>query len=415
MKFSNFIQYRRILLSRGFLAALWRSRRNIVADAYGLPPPSGPFMAELDVTYRCDARCLMCERWKNQRGGEITLHEYRALAEAFGRMGVYLVTIAGGEPLLREDIFPVIEVFAQHGMRVNVCTNGLSLEEHAGRLCRSGASFITVSLDGDTGSTHDKIRGVPGAYEKILKGVKSLLAHPPGKRPRFRVRMTVCNQNVNEVGRYYRKWHGLADDVLFQPVHQCRDAFYTGRDEEAFHIDPHQLAKQLEGASVGHDGYLDQLVSGLLEHGTFPAHRCYAGVLMVRIDPWGRVYPCLEQHVCVGSLRNEHFQTIWNSEVLHLARRHVAGDGNCRCWYNNTALISHYAKILRWTSAPKLLAGLRRRSLIRTLNNAPAGSSREPSASIDPSTTMEKQTKAGIIAVTEECPGKWISPSRYQS
>ncbi len=366
MKFGNLFQYRDILLSRGFLAALWRSRQNILADAYGLPPPYGPFMAELDVTYRCDAQCRMCQRWQRQHKGEMTLNEYKALAGVFRRMGVHLVTIAGGEPFLRQDIFAVIEAFAQRGMIVNVCTNGLSLEKHAEGLCRSGASLITVSLDGETASTHDKIRGVAGSYEKALKGTKSLLACPPEERPLFRVRMTICNQNVEEIGPYRRKWLGVADDVLFQPVHQCEDAFYTGQDENAFHIDARRLERRLEGTSLGKDGYLGQLVSSLLEHGTFPSQRCYAGYLMVRIDPWGNVYPCLEQHVRVGSVRDEGFRTIWKSEAFHVARREVARDGECRCWYNNTALIGHYARILRWTTAHGLLSRVRRLSLLRS-------------------------------------------------
>lgn len=371
MRFNSFLTYRRVLFSSSFMTALRRARRNILADAYGLPPPSGPFMAELDVTYRCDARCRMCERWKNQRQGELTLSEYRSLAETFSRMGIHLVSIAGGEPLLREDIFAVIEAFARYGMKVNVCTNGLSLEKHAGSLCRSGASFITVSLDGDGADTHDEIRGVAGSYEKILEGTKSLLARPPGKRPLLRVRMTICNQNVDEIDRYYRRWHGLADDVLFQPVHRCRDAFYTGPNGEAFQIDPQRLARQLDGSSIAHDGYLDQLAASLLQQGTFPAQRCYAGYLMVRIDPWGRVYPCLEQHARVGSLRKDDFRTIWHSAAFHSARRDIADDGTCRCWYNNTALIGHHARILRWSCAPKLMVGFRRRTMRRSLSDAP--------------------------------------------
>jgi len=362
MRYNGFMPYRRVLMSRGFFSALSRSRQNVLAQAIGLPPPSGPFMAELDVTYRCDARCRMCERWKNQRKGQMTLHEYRVLAEAFNRLGVHLVSIAGGEPLLREDIFPVIQAFAQFGMRVNVCTNGLSLEEHSEGLCRSGASFVTVSLDGENARTHDHIRGVSGSYEKILKGVESFLACPPEERPLFRVRMTLCNRNVGEIGRYYRKWHGVADDVLFQPVHRCKDAFYTGQDEEAFLLDPLRLARHLEGVPAGKDGYLGKLVSHLLQNGTFPAQHCYAGYLMVRIDPWGNVYPCLEQHARVGSLRNEGFHAIWNSEAFQLVRRHLKRDGNCRCWYNNTALIGHYAGILRWTSTRHLSVGLHRSS-----------------------------------------------------
>lgn len=45
-----------------------------MAETCEQAPPTGPFLAELDVTYRCDARCRMCERWKDQRRDELTLN-----------------------------------------------------------------------------------------------------------------------------------------------------------------------------------------------------------------------------------------------------------------------------------------------------------------------------------------------------
>jgi MoaA/NifB/PqqE/SkfB family radical SAM enzyme len=360
MRFNRFSPYRHIWLSGDFVSALRRSRRNIMAEAYGLAPPTGPFLAELDVTYRCNARCQMCERWKDQRRDELTLDEYDDLAETFSRMGVYLVSLAGGEPLLRQDILSIIDAFARRGMKVNVCTNGLSLEKEAGNLCRSGVSFVTVSLDGSRESTHDQIRGIPGAYSNILKGISTLLDFPPQRRPGIRVRMTISNRNVGEIDRYYRQWHGRVDDVLFQPVHYCEQAFYTGQEREAFRLDHHRLARELERSSIRDDGYLGRFVSSLSGQGMFPAHRCYAGYLMARIDPWGGVYPCLEQHVRVGSLRNETFRDIWESETFQRARWEIARARTCRCWYNNTALISHYATLLKWASVPWLFSGLRK-------------------------------------------------------
>ena len=361
MNFNNFWVYRRILFSKRFISSLCRSRQNILFQKYGLPPVTGPYMAELDVTYRCDCRCQMCQRWQDRRNGEMTLGEYARLSEDFGRMGVHLVSIAGGEPLLREDIFSVIEVFSRSGMAVNVCTNGLLLERYAGELARSGASCITVSIDGATARTHERIRGVAGSYEKIEKGVLSLLTHSSRERPVVRVRMTICGQNVEEVGSFYRKWRGVADDVLLQPVHHCRDAFYLGQDEGLFHLDPKLLAQQLEGTPLQKkDGYLGRFLLNLRESGTFPTHRCYAGVLMVRLDPWGKVYPCLEQHACVGSVKTDDFPTIWHGEVFNRVRKTISRDGHCRCWYNNTALLSHYAAFIGRVSARQLFQGARR-------------------------------------------------------
>lgn len=311
-------------------------------------------MAELDVTYRCNCRCEMCQRWQDSRTDELSLAEYQALAEVFSELGVHLVSIAGGEPLLREDIFSIIPAFSSRGMVVNLCTNGTLLAQYADAVCYSGAACLTVSVDGATAATHDDMRGAVGSFDEIMKGIETVMARRRTNRPLVRVRLTIANRNLHEVRAFYEQWKDKVDDVLVQPVHQCRDAFYNGLEEEGLRIDADRLEKELEGIPLGRNGYLRRLIESLRKEQAYPRHRCYAGVLMARIDPWGNVYPCLEQHVQIGSLRTEAFQTIWRSPAAHLARACIGSDQVCRCWYNNTAMISHYGKMLYCTTFPGL-------------------------------------------------------------
>jgi MoaA/NifB/PqqE/SkfB family radical SAM enzyme len=347
MRFNRFWCYRSLLFSRRFARSAWRSRRNILYDKRDEPPPFGPYMAELDVTYRCNCRCRMCQRWQDQRPGEMTLGEYEDLARIFSRMGVHQVSIAGGEPLLRQDLFSILACFAERGMSVNLCTNGILLKKYAGRLCRSGVTCVTVSLDGATASTHDAIRSAPGSYDRIRQGIDFLLTYPKSRRPLVRVRMTVSDRNVDEIAPYYEAWRNRADDVLLQPVHYCPDAFYTGPDEDMFRLNPDRLSRRLRGTPFQNDGYMSALLESLLRDGDFPDLRCYAGLLMVRLDPWGNVYPCLEQHVRVGSVREQDFSTLWQSELLRDVRKQLRTDTRCKCWFNNTAMISHYGAMLQ--------------------------------------------------------------------
>jgi MoaA/NifB/PqqE/SkfB family radical SAM enzyme len=293
----------------------------------------------------------MCQRWQDVRSGEFTLGEYQKLAEVFRRLGVHQISIAGGEPLLREDIFCIIRSFAGYGMSVNLCTNGILLEPNVDRVCGTGLSCVTVSLDGATPGAHESIRGTPGSCQQIESGIRSLVARPQSHRPLVRVRMTFSNSNMDEIRPYYRKWKDIADDVLLQPVHYCSDSFYTGPTRETFGINPYRLVQQLDGTPFRRDGYMRNLLENLKKNGGFPKHRCYAGILMARFDPWGNVFPCLEQHVCVGSVRKQDFETIWSSDFFDKVRRRIASADSCTCWYNNTALISHYADILFRTTA----------------------------------------------------------------
>jgi MoaA/NifB/PqqE/SkfB family radical SAM enzyme len=355
MRFSNFWDYRRILFSKGFASALWHSRQNLMAYGQGRPLAAGPYMAELDVTYQCNCRCRMCQRWQDPRGDELSADEYGALAGVLHQMGSHQISIAGGEPLLRDDVFSIIESFSGRGMSVNLCTNGLLIKKYHAEICKTRPTCVTISLDGACAASHDHIRGLPGSYVQIEEGIRRLLEHPASLRPIIRVRMTISNRNVNEMRAFYQKWNGVVDDVLFQPVHHCREAYYTGMDKTALYLDPQLISEQIRGTPLEKDNYMKRLVESLKTCGAFPHHQCYAAVLMARIDPWGNVYPCLEQHVSVGSIRETDFQTIWKSEFINKEREHLAFDRECRCWYNNTALIGYFGNLLEKTRIQLLL------------------------------------------------------------
>ena len=165
-----------MLLSKGFAKSLWNSRKNLVADRNRLPLPAGPYMAELDITYQCNLRCRMCQRWRDPRQDELPLETYRDLAREFAEMGVHQISIAGGEPLLRADVFRIIEGFAERGMSVNLCTNGMLVEKYRREIADSGATCVTVSLDGATADCHDAIRGRTGSFQQIERGIEAFLA-----------------------------------------------------------------------------------------------------------------------------------------------------------------------------------------------------------------------------------------------
>ena len=329
---------------------MWHSRQNVLAYLQQRPLQAGPYMAELDITYQCNCRCQMCQRWKDPRRNEMSLEEYQKLAADLYTMGSHQISISGGEPLLRSDVFEIIASFAGRKMSVNLCTNGLLLEKYGDDVRDSGATCVTVSLDGATAASHDNIRGIAGSYRQIEAGIYRLLKSPGSSRPILRVRMTVSNHNAHEIRPFFEKWHDVADDILLQPVHHCTDAFYTGMDDTDLKIDPDTLARQVVGTPFANDNYIKRLIHSLKTSGSFPHQTCYAGILMARIDPWGNVYPCLEQHVCLGSVREHGFQVIWNSENFEQERKRLAYNRACRCWYNNTALIGHYGKLLGNTS-----------------------------------------------------------------
>ncbi len=347
MRLNRLWTYRRILFSRGFASAVRAAGQNVRSYAQNRSLPFGPYMAEFDITYRCNSRCIMCQRWQDPPGGELGLEEYQALAGTLWEMGTHQISIAGGEPLMREDVFPIIRAFADRGASVNLCTNGILLDRYPEAIAGSKATCVTVSLDGATEETHDRIRGTPGTCARIEDGLRALLQRPASRRPLLRVRMTFSRENTSEIRDFFNKWSGVADDVLLQPVHHGDGALYTSDDASLFNLDPETISDQITGTPFENEHSMRRLLHSLRHSGDFPRQECYACVLMARIDPWGQVYPCLVQHSSIGSIREQCFSELWNGEAAHRERSRRLEDRSCTCWFNNTALIGHYGNRLR--------------------------------------------------------------------
>jgi AdoMet-dependent heme synthase len=346
MRLNNIGCYRHIMMSKQFLRTIWHARRNALADVNGQPPPAGPYMAEFDITYRCNCRCRMCQRWNDPRPETLTVADYRRLAAEFRQMAVHQISVAGGEPLMRKDVFDIIRNFAEQNLSVNLCTNGLLVEKYASRIIASGATCITISLDGASPDSHDAIRGLPGSYAQVQAGIHALLSLRKSWRPILRVRMTVSNLNQKEIRAFIQKWQAVADDVLLQPVHHCTDSYYTGMGSADLALNPAVIADQLKGTPLAGDRYMGTFIQSLRRNGAYPDVRCFAGVLMARIDPWGNVYPCLEQHARIGSVLQQSFRSLWHCAAFRQERDRLRTNRSCRCWYNNTALIGYYGKLL---------------------------------------------------------------------
>ena len=121
----------------------------------------------------------------------------------------------------------------------------------------------------------------------------------------------------------------------------------------SFAENPDILADQLRDTPLAGDRYMGTFIESLRKDDAYPDYRCFAGVLMARIDPWGNVYPCLEQHVKIGSIRNQTFRSLWQSEAFNAERDRLRTRRACRCWYNNTALIGYYGNLLSKAAFPR--------------------------------------------------------------
>ena len=150
-----------------------------------------------NVTSACNLGCIHCyaSATKNARKGELTTEEGKRLIEDLAEMKVPVLLFSGGEPLVREDIFELIEYASNLGIRCSISTNGtLITPEIAERLKECGAVYVGVSIDG-LPKTNDRFRGRKGAFEQALEGLEN--AKDAGINTG--IRFTVTKYNYREV------------------------------------------------------------------------------------------------------------------------------------------------------------------------------------------------------------------------
>lgn len=127
-----------------------------------------------NVGRRCNLHCVHCYSHSRNQGypDELTTREGLTLIDNLADFGVPVILFSGGEPLMRPDILALIRHARSRNVRAVISTNGtLITPELAEQLKDVGLSYVGVSLDGFR-EVNDRFRGVPGAFDQALAGIR---------------------------------------------------------------------------------------------------------------------------------------------------------------------------------------------------------------------------------------------------
>ncbi|MEW6388026.1 MAG: heme b synthase [Thermodesulfobacteriota bacterium] len=306
-----------------------------------------------EVTRRCNLACLHCRAaaGSGPYPGELTNAEGLALLDDLARMGQVVLILTGGEPLLRDDIFELIEYGAKLGLRVVMAVNGTLLTPPVAHLLKAkGIQRVSISLDGAGAHTHDRLRAVPGAFGGALNGIAACReAGLP-----FQINTTITKANLKELPALYdiALALGAAAHHVFVLVptgrgEHLRDELVSPREyEETLRW---LLARQREGLlhlkpTCAPQFYRlwrqDAAARGEkitpATHGMEAMTRgCLGGQGFAFVSYRGEVQPCGYLELTAGNIRETPFPEIWESSELFRQLRAVDDyHGKCRaCQY----------------------------------------------------------------------------------
>ncbi|MFC1706041.1 radical SAM/SPASM domain-containing protein [Planctomycetota bacterium] len=298
-----------------------------------------------EITLSCNMRCKHCGSAAGAaRPVELTTEEALGVCDELAALGTRQVTLSGGEPLLRQDWDVITKRLVDHGIRVNMVSNGFAVTDSVvERAKAAGLTNIGVSLDG-LRDTHDRIRVTPGAFDRVLQAWERCAAGG------LAANAVTCifKWNLDELPRIYDLLvqHGIKDwqFQLAEPMGNMEQYREGLVDAEVIP----QLLSQWVGWN--REGKIRVVLADCLgyysphefEIHRFPKHPktpfwtgCYAGCQVVGIWSNGDVCGCLsirDQGYVEGNLRETSLREIWNrKDAFAYNRQFTLGDlaGEC--------------------------------------------------------------------------------------
>ncbi|MBZ9577966.1 glycosyltransferase [Patescibacteria group bacterium] len=164
-----------------------------------------PRLLILDITHSCNLSCRICDIWKTaNRDKDIPISYIKKILSQTKGVGIKEITLSGGEPLLRKDIFEILDYTKTLGIKnLGILSNGVVIEEYLKRLTPylvDNTISPVISLDSVKPQIHNAIRNSDISWQKTVKGLE-LLAQLKKEYPRvnFNAIVVILNQNLEEL------------------------------------------------------------------------------------------------------------------------------------------------------------------------------------------------------------------------
>lgn len=282
------------------------------------------------VTYRCNAHCTMCSRYKapSKEEEELSLETIRKLPP------MYFTNITGGEPFLRDDLKEIVRELYKKSDRIVISTNGFFTEKIVD-LCREFPQVgIRISIEG-LEATNNAIRGLEDGFNRGYNTLKTLVEM--GMKD-VGFGMTVQDRNAEELLPLYQLSDQMGMEFATASLH---NSFYFVESGNIIHDRP-MVAEQFEALvnELLHSSSPKKWFRAYFNHGLinyiYGQKRllpCNMGFDTFFIDPYGDVMPCngTKEKQVMGNLNRQSWEQLWNSEEAEQARQNVR---RCErnCW-----------------------------------------------------------------------------------
>ncbi len=282
------------------------------------------------VTYRCNARCTMCNRYKapSRPDEEISIETIKKLPK------MYFTNITGGEPFIREDLPDIVRELYKKSDRIVISTNGFFTDRII-KLCEEFPNVgIRISIEG-LEQTNNEIRGLNDGFNRGYSTLKKLVEM---KHPDVGFGMTVQDKNAKDLVALYDLSNEMGMEFATASLH---NSFYFVEAKNIIHDRPmvakefEKLINKLLESKSPKKWFRAYFNHGLINYiyGQKRLLPCDMAFDTFFIDPYGDVMPCngTKCKEVMGNLNEQSWDELWNSEKAEKVRN-VVRHCSRNCW-----------------------------------------------------------------------------------
>ncbi|RHB40467.1 radical SAM protein [Enterocloster aldenensis] len=292
------------------------------------------------VTYRCNARCTMCNRYKapSISEEEISIETIKKLPN------MYFTNVTGGEPFIRTDMKEIVRELSKKSDRIVISTNGYFTERIID-LCKEFPDIgIRISIEGME-QTNNEIRGLDNGYQRGYDTLKKL--HKMGIKD-IGFGMTVQDRNAAELVSLYQVSNEMSMEFATASLH---NSFYFVESKNIIKDRPmvaknfEKLINELLRSNSPKKWMRAYFNHGLINYiyGQKRYLPCDMSFDTFFIDPYGDVMPCngTKDKEIMGNLNEQSWEELWNSQKADAVRKKV------RCCNRNCWMIGSVSPAMR--------------------------------------------------------------------
>ena len=351
----HMISLTKLLLDEKNYGDRLRYQKNSKLQSHGTSKGYGPVVV-WNSTRSCNLRCVHC--YSNAINGhnpeELSTEEAEKFIDNLEEFKVPVLLFSGGEPLTRNDIFHLIDYTKSKGIRPVISTNGtLITKDIAQTIKNSGVSYVGISLDG-VGENNDQFRGVQGAFNKALLGIRNCKEIGQKVGLRFTISKQtydsleaifdlIESEKIPRVCFYHLAYSGRGYDMMDNDVskEQSRKALDLiisktiefsdkNRDIEILTVDNHADGVYIYNWALKNaPDRADEILKLLKNNG---GNR--SGIAIGSVNWNGDVYPDqFTGNIKLGNIKKQKFSQIWadesNSTLNGLRNRKELLKGRC--------------------------------------------------------------------------------------